>query len=102
MNRFILILFFLFLYTNLFSQINYYFGFDLLSTNSKVVENSIENNQNNINYSTYIGNEININNKIGVFIDIVYQNNNNVLKEIENLKTLHSLKYMMMVVQRKR
>ena len=91
MNRFILILFFLFLYTNLFSQINYYVGFDLLSTNSKVVENSIENNQNNINYSTYIGNEININNKIGVFIDIVYQNNKNVLKEIENLKTRFEL-----------
>ena len=91
MYRFILILFFLFLYTNLFSQINYYVGFDLLSTNSKVVENSIKNNQNNINYSSYIGNEIIINNKICVFIDIVYQNNKNVLKEIENLKTRFEL-----------
>jgi hypothetical protein len=91
MNRFILILFLLFLYNDLFSQINYYVGFDLLSTNSKVVENNIENNQNNINYSTYIGNEININNKVSVFIDIVYQNNKNVLKELENFNTRFEL-----------
>lgn len=91
MNRFILILLLLFLHNDLFSQINYYVGFDLLSTNSTVIENNIENNQNTINYSTYIGNEVNINNKISVFIDIVYQNNKNVLKELEDFDTRFEL-----------
>lgn len=91
MSRFILILFFLFLCDDLFSQINYYVGFDLLSTNSKVIENDKVNNQNNINYSTYIGNEINVNNKVSVFIDIVYQNNKNILKELEDFETRFEL-----------
>jgi len=91
MNRFILMLFLLFLCNDLFSQINYYVGFDLLSTTSKVVENDKENYQNNINYSTYIGNEINVNNKVSVFIDIVYQNNKNILKELEELDTRFEL-----------
>ena len=84
-------LFLLFLCNDLFSQINYYVGFDLLSTTSKVVENDKENYQNNINYSTYIGNEINVNNKVSVFIDIVYQNNKNILKELEELDTRFEL-----------
>ena len=91
MNRFLLILFLLFLHNNLFSQINYYVGFDLLYTNSTVLENNVENNQNNVNYSTYLGNEINVNNNVSVFIDVVYQNNKNVLKEIENLNTRFEL-----------
>jgi len=91
MNRFILMLFLLFLCNDLFSQINYYVGFDLLSTTSKVVENDKENYENNINYSTYIGNEINVNNKVSVFIDIVYQNNKNILKELEELDTRFEL-----------
>ena len=91
MNRFILMLFLLFLCNDLFSQINYFIGFDLLSTTSKVVENDKENYQNNINYSTYIGNEINLNNKVSVFIDIVYQNNKNILKELEELDTRFEL-----------
>ena len=91
MNRFILMLCLLFLCNDLFSQINYYVGFDLLSTTSKVVENDKENYQNNINYSTYIGNEINVNNKVSVFIDIVYQNNKNILKELEELDTRFEL-----------
>ncbi len=91
MNRFTLLLFSLFFYNDLFSQINYYVGFDLLSTNSKVVENNNENNLNSINFSTYIGNEINLNSKFSVFVDIVYQNNTNVLKEIENFNTRFEL-----------
>jgi len=91
MNRFTLLLFFLFFYNDIFSQINYYVGFDLLSTNSKVVENNNENNLNSINFSTYIGNEINLNSKFSVFVDIVYQNNTNVLKEIENFNTRFEL-----------
>ena len=91
MNRFILMLFLLFLCNDLFSQINYYVGFDLLSTTSKVVENDKENHENNINYSIYIGNEINVNNKVSVFIDIVYQNNKNILKELEELDTRFEL-----------
>ena len=82
MCRAVAIIFFLFVSTNLFSQINYYVGFDLLSTNSKVIENNNENNQNSINFSTYIGNEINLNNTFRVFIDIVYQNNKNILKKL--------------------
>lgn len=85
MNRFILILFVLFICNDLFSQINYYVGVDLLSTTSKVVENDIENRQISTNYATYIGNEVNINNKVSLFIDIVYQNNKNILKELEDL-----------------
>lgn len=91
MNRFNLILLLLFFYNGLFSQINYYVGFDLLSTNSKVVESNKVNNQNDLNYSTYIGNEINVNNKISVFIDIVYQNNKNILKELEGFNTRFEL-----------
>ena len=91
MNRFILMLFLLFLCNDLFSQINYYVGFDLLSTTSKIVENDKKNYQNSINYSTYIGNEITLNNKFSVTLNIVYQNNKNVLKEIENLKTRFEL-----------
>ena len=91
MNKFILILFLLLFCNDLFSQINYYVGFDLLSTNSKNFENSIRNNQNNLNYSTYIGNEININNKFCVYIDVVYQNNKNILKELENFNTRFEL-----------
>lgn len=91
MNRFTLLLFPLFFYNALFSQINYYVGFDLLSTNSKVVENNNENNLNSINFSTYIGNEINLNSKFSLFVDIVYQNNTNVLKEIENFNTRFEL-----------
>ena len=70
MNRSILMLFLLCLCNNLFSQINYYVGFDLLSTTSKVVENDKENYQNNINYSTYIGNEINVNNKYALYLSL--------------------------------
>ena len=64
-------LFLLFLCNDLFSQINYYVGFDLLSTKSKVIENDKENYEYNINYSTYIGNEINVNNKVSVFIETI-------------------------------
>ena len=91
MNRYILILFLLFLYNNLFSQINYYVGFDLLSTNSKILENHKENNKHNLNYSIYIGNEVSINNKVSMFIDICYQNNKSVLKELEGYDTRFEL-----------
>lgn len=91
MNRFILIFSILFLYNNLFSQINYYVGYDLLSTNSKIVENNEVINQQNYNYSIYIGNEININKKVSIFIDIGYQNNKSVLKELEDYDTRFEL-----------
>ena len=91
MNRFVLIFPFLFLHNELYSQINYYVGFDLLSTNSKVVENNTENCQNNINYSAYIGNELSINNTTSIFIDLVYQNNKNVLKRLDDFDTRFEL-----------
>ena len=91
MYRVVVIIFFLFFSNNLIGQINYYVGFDLLSTNSKVIENNNENNQNSINFSTYIGNEINLNNKFRVFIDIVYQNNKNILKQLEDQDTRFEL-----------
>jgi hypothetical protein len=91
MYRVVVIIFFLFFSNNLIGQINYYVGFDLLSTNSKVIENNNENNQNSINFSTYIGNEINLNNKFRVFIDVVYQNNKNILKQIEDQDTRFEL-----------
>lgn len=91
MNRFILILSTLFLFNNLFSQINYYVGFDLLSTNSKIMESDKENNQQNFNYSTYIGNEINLNKKVSVFIDICYQNNKSVLQKLVDYDTRFEL-----------
>ena len=89
MNRFILSI--LFLFNDLFSQINYYVGLDLLSTNSKIYENNKEINQQNYNYSTYIGNEININNKVFLVIDFCYQNNKNVPKELEVYDTRFEL-----------
>ena len=91
MKRFVLILPILFLHNELFSQINYYVGFDLLSTNSKVVENNTESGQNNINYSAYIGNEVNISNTISIFIDLVYQNNKAVLKKLADFDTRFEL-----------
>lgn len=91
MNRFILIFSILFLYNNLFSQINYFVGYDLLSTNSKIVENNEVINQQNYNYSIYIGNEININKKVSIFIDVGYQNNKSVLKELEEYDTRFEL-----------
>ena len=91
MFRIIIIIFLLFYSNNLIGQINYYLGFDLLSTNSKVIENNNENNQNSINFSTYIGNEINLNNKFKVFIDIVYQNNKSILKQLEDQDTRFEL-----------
>ena len=91
MFRIIIIIFLLFYSNNLIGKINYYLGFDLLSTNSKVIENNNENNQNSINFSTYIGNEINLNNKFKVFIDIVYQNNKNILKQLEYQDTRFEL-----------
>ena len=91
MFRIIIIIFLLFYSNNLIGQINYYLGFDLLSTNSKVIENNNENNQSSINFSTYIGNEINLNNKFKVFIDIVYQNNKSILKQLEDQDTRFEL-----------
>ena len=91
MFRIVIIIFLLFYSNNLIGQINYYLGFDLLSTNSKVIENNNENNQNSINFSTYIGNEINLNNKFKVFIDIVYQNNKSILKQLEDQDTRFEL-----------
>ena len=91
MFRIIIIIFLLFYSNNLIGKINYYLDFDLLSTNSKVIENNNENNQNSINFSTYIGNEINLNNKFKVFIDIVYQNNKNILKQLEYQDTRFEL-----------
>ena len=91
MSKFVLILFVMLSANDLFSQINYYVGFDLLSTTSKAFENDKKNNQTNINYSTYIGNEINIKNKVTVFVDIVYQNNKSVLKELKDLDTRFEL-----------
>ena len=91
MNRFILILSFVFICDDLYSQFNYYAGFDLLSTNSIVFENNSESNQNNINYSIYIGNEVRINNMFSMFIDIAYQNNKNVLKKLEDFDTRFEL-----------
>jgi hypothetical protein len=91
MFRIVIIIFLLFYSNNLIGQINYYLGFDLLSTNSKVIENNNENNQSSINFSTYIGNEINLNNKFKVFIDIVYQNNKNILKQLEYQDTRFEL-----------
>ena len=91
MYRVVVIIFLLFYSNILIGQINYYVGFDLLSTNSKVIENNNENNQNSISFSTYIGNEINLNNKFKVFIDIVYQNNKNILKQLEDQDTRFEL-----------
>jgi len=91
MYRVVVIIFLLFYSNILIGQINYYVGFDLLSTNSKVIENNNENNQNSINFSTYIGNEINLNNKFKVFIDVVYQNNKNILKQLEDQDTRFEL-----------
>ena len=91
MYRVVLIIFFLFFSNNLIGQINYYVGFDLLSTNSKVIEDNNENNQCSINFSTYIGNEINLNNKFSVLIDVVYQNNKNILKKLEDQDTRFEL-----------
>ena len=48
-------------------------------------------NQQNYNYSTYIGNEININNKVFLVIDFCYQNNKKVLKELEVYDTRFEL-----------
>lgn len=91
MHRPILFWFFLLTYSNLFSQINYYVGLDLLSTSAKIIENGTGNNQTNINYSTYIGNEVLLNNKLSVFVDIVYQNNKSVLRRINELNTRFEL-----------
>ena len=91
MSRLIIIFLFLFLSNKIFSQINYYVGLDVLSTTSQVLENGNKNNKTDINYSTYIGNEISLNNKVSVLIDIVYQNNKNVLKKINNLNTRFEL-----------
>ena len=87
----VVVLIFFFSSNNVLGQIEYYMGFDLLSTNSKVIENNNEKNQNSINFSTYIGNEINVNNTFIVFIDIVYQNNKNILKKLEYQDTRFEL-----------
>ena len=87
----VVVLIFFFSSNNVLGQIEYYMGFDLLSTNSKVIENNNEKNQNSINFSTYIGNEINVNNTFKVFIDIVYQNNKNILKKLEYQDTRFEL-----------
>ena len=55
------------------------------------MENNEVINQQNYNYSIYIGNEININKKVSIFIDIGYQNNKSVLKELEDYDTRFEL-----------
>ena len=75
----------------MFSQINYYVGLDLLSTSSKVVQNIVVDRKANINFSTYIGNEIMLNNNLSVFVDVVYQNNKSVLKKINLLNARFEL-----------
>ena len=75
----------------MFSQINYYVGLDLLSTSSKVVQNNVVDKKANINFSTYIGNEIMLNKNLSVFVDVVYQNNKSVLKKINLLNARFEL-----------
>lgn len=76
---------------NSFSQINYYVGLDLLSTRSRVAENGAKKTQTNINYAAYIGNEVLLRHNLSLFVDVAYQNNKNILKQLPEQGTRFEL-----------
>tara|TARA_B100001057_G_scaffold38841_1_gene35000 strand:- start:869 stop:1468 length:600 start_codon:yes stop_codon:yes gene_type:complete len=91
MKKLVLVVFFMTLSPNLCSQINYYVGLDLLTTRARVAENGAIKTQTNFNYAAYIGNEILLNNNISLFVDVTYQNNKNIMKELPEQDTRFEL-----------